>query len=130
MQNETTNLETTFATLIIGASTNPSRFSYKATRMLKDYNFTAIPLGLRTGTIDDIEIITSADQIDQDIDTITLYVGPKHQPGYYDFILDLAPRRVIFNPGTENFELYQLLKAHNIKVVIACTLVMLSTGQY
>jgi hypothetical protein len=66
----------------------------------------------------------------RDIHTLTLYIGPQRQGPYYDTILGLSPKRVIFNPGTENPELYDLLKKEGIEVEVACTLVLLGTGQY
>lgn len=116
-------------TLIIGASPDPSRYAYKAAHMLKRFNHDFVNVGIKKGEVAGIEI-EKPGVIHDDIDTVTLYIGPALQPQYHDYILDTKPKRVIFNPGTENFELEKLLDRHGIEPVRACTLVMLSTGQY
>lgn len=116
-------------TLIIGASKNPERYSYKAADKLLSYGHEIELLGLRPDTIFGQVIDTEKKQY-TDIDTVTLYVGPQRQTESYDYIVSLKPRRVIFNPGTENEEFYEILKKNNIKSEVACTLVMLATGQY
>ena len=116
-------------TLIIGASPNPSRYAYKAANMLKRFNHELVNVGIKKGEVAGVEI-EKPDQIHTDIDTITLYIGPPLQAQYHDYILATNPKRVIFNPGTENYELEKLLDQHNIEPVEACTLVLLSTGQY
>ncbi|CAH0174653.1 hypothetical protein SRABI27_01099 [Pedobacter sp. Bi27] len=116
-------------TLIIGASPNPSRYAYKAANMLKRFNHEIVNVGIKKGEVGGVEI-EKPDQIHTDIDTITLYIGPALQAQYHDYILATKPKRVIFNPGTENYELEKLLDQHNIEPVEACTLVLLSTGQY
>jgi predicted CoA-binding protein len=116
-------------TLIIGASPNPSRYSYKAAHMLKRFNHDIINVGIKQGEVAGVEI-EKPGQIHTDIDTITLYIGPALQAQYHDYIVATKPKRVIFNPGTENAELEELLIKHNIEPVEACTLVLLSTGQY
>lgn len=116
-------------TLVIGASVKSQRYSNIATKRLKSYDHEVIALGLREGDIEDTKIITDRSLV-TDIDTATLYIGPRHQPDYYDFIIGLDPRRVIFNPGTENPTFYEMLEHKGIEVVIACTLVMLATGDY
>ncbi|MFK7932924.1 MAG: CoA-binding protein [Saprospiraceae bacterium] len=116
-------------TLVLGASTNPQRYSYRATRMLTDRGYEAVPVGIKKGAIAGIDIINGTPESD-DIDTVTLYLNPERQKQYYDYILGLKPNRIIFNPGTENFELVRLAKEQGIETAIACTLVMLSTGQY
>ncbi len=116
-------------TLIIGASPNPSRYSYKAAHMLKRFNHDIINVGIKQGEVAGVEI-EKPGQIHTDIDTITLYIGPALQAQYHDYIVATKPKRVIFNPGTENVELEELLIKHNIEPVEACTLVLLSTGQY
>ncbi len=115
-------------TLVLGATPNPERYAYKATEMLLKFGHPVVLYGIKTGIIAGIPIQTEAPQ--QHVGTVTLYVGPKNQPPYYDYIIGLKPTRVIFNPGTENEEFENMLKLHNIEPVIACTLVMLSTGQY
>lgn len=116
-------------TLIIGASPDPSRYSYKAANMLKRFNHDIVNVGIKKGEVAGIEI-EKPNQIHNDIDTITLYIGPALQSQYHDYILETKPKRVIFNPGTENDKLEKLLNQHNIEPVQACTLVLLSTGQY
>lgn len=116
-------------TLVIGASENEDRYSNKAIHKLRAHDKPVRALGLREGKVEDIEITTEKTQFD-DIDTVTLYLNPKRQKGYYDYVVSLKPRRVIFNPGTENEEFYALLKENSIEMEIACTLVLLSTNQY
>lgn len=116
-------------TLIIGASKNPERYSYKAAERLLHHKHDIELLGLRPDVIFDREIDTEKKNYES-IDTVTLYIGPQRQPEYYDYILSLKPRRVIFNPGTENEEFYKILKENNIESEVACTLVLLGTGQY
>lgn len=116
-------------TLIIGASKNPERYSYKAAERLLKYGHKIELLGLRPDEIFGQTIDTEKKQY-ADIDTVTLYVGPQRQSEYYDYVISLKPRRVIFNPGTENEEFYEILKNNNIAYETACTLVLLGTGQY
>lgn len=116
-------------TLILGASPNPERYSYKATIALNNNN-PVFPVGLREGMIGENKILTNTPVI-ENIDTITLYVGPKNQPVYYDYIINqIKPKRIIFNPGTENPELQRLAKMKNIETEEACTLVLLSIKNY
>lgn len=102
-----------------------------AGEMLSDYGHTIVPLGIRKGEVAGKEIldIRTSPSIDE-VDTVTLYVGPKRQPALYDYIVGLKPKRVIFNPGTENPSLYERLDEAGIPHLEACTLVMLRTGQY
>lgn len=116
-------------TLILGASSNPERYAYMATVKLKKFGHTVYPLGIKEGQIEGERILTGHPSIEK-IDTVTLYVGPKNQPEWYDYILGLNPKRIIFNPGTENTELMQIANAKGINCVAACTLVMLSIGAY
>ncbi|CAN5901580.1 CoA-binding protein [soil metagenome] len=116
-------------TLVIGASENKERYSNLAVRKLLSYNHPVIALGNRAGMIDGTEIITEQKPI-EDVDTVTLYLNPLHQKAYYDYILSLNPKRIIFNPGTENEELESMAREKGIKTLEACTLVMLSTTQY
>jgi predicted CoA-binding protein len=116
-------------TLVIGASEKPDRYAYKAVRMLREHQHEVIAFGNRAGQIGDTEITT--DWITQWLpDTVTLYINPKIQEEYMDRIIALHPRRVIFNPGTENPMFEQLLEKNGVEVEEACTLVLLSTGQY
>jgi predicted CoA-binding protein len=116
-------------TLVLGASPNPNRMSNMVTQQLKSLGHEVIPLGIRKGEIDGLDIETERADF-QDIDTITLYLNPNRQKDYYEYILNLKPRRIIFNPGTENFELVKLARDRGIEPLLACTKVMLSVGQY
>lgn len=116
-------------TLIIGASVKPERYAYKAAQRLLEHKHEIYLLGNRTGELFGQEISTEP-QAYPDVDTVTLYVSAKNQASYYDYILGLRPRRVIFNPGTENPELQSLLQQAAIEYEESCTLVMLATGQY
>lgn len=116
-------------TLIIGASCNPERYAYKAAERLLSHGHEIELLGLRPDVIFGKTIDTERRQY-IDIDTVTLYVGPRNQPSYYDYIISLMPKRVLFNPGTENPEFESLLKQKGIAVEEACTLVLLATQQY
>jgi hypothetical protein len=116
-------------TLVLGASSNPARYSYLAVQRLRAHDHPVVAVGKRVGHVADIDITT--DHLPEpDVDTVTLYLNPKNQIEYYDYIMGLKPKRIIFNPGTENEDLIKKAKDNNIQPVIACTLVMLSTGQY
>jgi predicted CoA-binding protein len=116
-------------TLIVGASPNPERYSFLATSLLVEKGYQVYPFGIKKGEIEKSAILLDW-PANNSIDTVTLYVGPEGQRQYYNAILDLAPRRIIFNPGTENPELAQLAKTKGIETLEACTLVLLKTGQY
>ncbi len=116
-------------TLVLGASTNKERYSYKAIHYLINKSHQVVAIGAKKGMAFDIPIETEKVAF-QAIDTVTLYLNSTTQEAYYDYILSLKPRRVIFNPGTENPEFYKILQAHNIQYEVACTLVLLSTNQY
>ncbi len=127
-------------TLVLGASLKPSKYSNKAVRRLTATQIPVLAVGLKSGCIDDTPVISFKEayvQFDKEIeiaspsiDTISLYLSPKHQESYIDLILDINPRRVIFNPGTENLKLTSILQEHGIFSEIACTLVLLATNQY
>ncbi len=123
------SVKSNIKTLIIGASPDASRYAYKAAHMLKRFNHDIINVGIKKGEVVGV-VIEKPDVIYKDIDTITLYIGVPLQSQYHDYILQTKPRRVIFNPGTENPVLEALLEQNNIEPVEACTLVLLSTGQY
>lgn len=116
-------------TLVLGASLNPERYSQKAINMLKNANISVIAYGLKAGEINGVQIDTKLKMHD-DIHTVTLYINPKRQLNYISYILSLKPKRVIFNPGTENPEFYKVLELHSIYYEEACTLILLSTNQY
>lgn len=117
-------------TMVLGASPNPDRYAYMATKMLNEYGHPVIPFGLRSGVIDGISIVNELPGVEEEIDTITLYLGPANQPPYYDYILQTKPKRVVFNPGTENPDFEQKLVEAGIAPLEACTLVLLRTGNY
>ena len=116
-------------TLVIGASTNPKRYSYLAIEKLRQYGHEVFALGRDKGAVAGV-VIDNEQKNYAEIDTITLYVNPMHQKPMYSFILSLKPQRIIFNPGTENPELEVQAKAQGIQCLRACTLVMLSIGNY
>ena len=116
-------------TLVIGASENPERYAYLAILRLRKNDIPVEAIGLRPGKVQDVIIQTGRPAL-EDIHTITLYLNPKRQKEYYEYFLSLKPKRVIFNPGTENPELEELLQNAGIETTEACTLVMLSTKQY
>lgn len=116
-------------TLVLGASTNPSRYSYMSINQLRAKGNDVVAIGLKTGKVNDVEIATERKPVD-DLDTVTLYLNANNQKPYYDYILEQNPRRIIFNPGAENDELASLAKQKGIIPQEACTLVLLSTGQY
>ncbi|WP_114753182.1 CoA-binding protein [Flavobacterium glaciei] len=116
-------------TLVLGATTKPERYAFKAVNMLVDKGHSVLALGQNAGEVAGIKIQTKAIPL-KNIDTVTLYLNPTRQRDYYNYIVEANPKRVIFNPGTENPEFYQLLKLNDIKVEVACTLVLLATNQY
>ncbi|MCM5527496.1 CoA-binding protein [Parasegetibacter sp. NRK P23] len=116
-------------TLVLGASDNPQRYSYLAMQRLKARGHETVGIGRKATTVDGTAILKEKLPF-ENIDTITLYLNETHQQEYYDYILSLKPKRIIFNPGTENPELYALAEQNGIEPVEACTLVMLSTNQY
>lgn len=116
-------------TLVLGASANPDRYSYLCIRKLREMGYPVVAVGLRQKTVGDV-VITAEKTHVPGIDTITLYLNASNQRQYYDYILSLKPKRIIFNPGAENDELVELAEANNIEPMDACTLVLLSSGQY
>ena len=116
-------------TLVFGASTNEARYSNVAIHRLRQNHIEVVAFGLKAGKVADVSIDTELKQY-QNIDTVTLYVNPSRQKAYYNAIVQLKPKRVIFNPGTENVEFSSLLKQQGIETEIACTLVLLGTHQY
>ncbi len=116
-------------TLVLGASENPDRYSNKAILKLLSKGREVVAIGKIKGRVNGVEINTQP-MPSEDIDTVTLYLNPLHQKPYYDYIISLKPRRIIFNPGAENEELERIAAQEGIDVLEACTLVMLSTGQY
>ena len=116
-------------TVVIGAMSSPEKYGYKATVSLKMHGHKVYPVDLREGKVQDLEILTGQPAI-QNVDTVSLYVGPKFQADWQDYIFSLKPKRLIFNPGTENEVLEAAAKAKGIETIEACTLVLLSIGNY
>jgi predicted CoA-binding protein len=118
-------------TVIIGATTDRSRYAYLAASMLSNYNHQIVPVGIKKGEVFGNPILNIYDKpAIADVDTITLYIGPHRQPEWYDYLLSLKPKRIIFNPGTENDAFEQLAEQQGIEAVQGCTLVMLRSHQY
>ena len=117
-------------TVILGASTHPWRYAYMAANKLTNYGHEIIPIGIEEGILAGKEIVIGHPEI-EDVHTVTMYLNPKNQEEYYEYILDeLQPERIVFNPGSENPALIEAAKDHDIEVVEGCTLVMLSAGQF
>lgn len=116
-------------TLVLGASPKPERYSFRAVNLLKKYGHPVVALGVREAMIGDTKIIKGFPNFNN-IDTITLYLRPKNQIGFYNYILEINPRRIIFNPGTYNLDLINMAEEKGIEIIEACTLVMLSTGKF
>lgn len=117
-------------TAVIGVTPNPSRYSFKAVTKLTDHHFPVVALGFREGEVAGNTIIKEwPTKVDQ-LKVISMYIGPARQPGFYDYLINLNPKKIIFNPGTENEEFYQKLTKAGIEYEEACTLVLLSTGTY
>jgi predicted CoA-binding protein len=116
-------------TLILGATPNEGRYANLAANRLVRSGHTIVNVGIKDGEVAGVPI-EKPETIHNDIDTITLYVGPGQQPDLYNYILDTHPKRIIFNPGTENSELRRMANEKGIETEYACTLVLLSVGQY
>ena len=116
-------------TVVLGASPNAERFSHRMVISLVKHGIETVPVGLRNGTIAGLKILTGKPLI-KDVHTVCLYIGPRHQPEMYDYILSLRPQRIIFNPGTFNPELENLAEKNGIQTVARCALIMLAQGKY
>lgn len=116
-------------TLVLGATTRPSRIAYQAIVRLVNQGYTVSAVGIREGEVAGVPIQLGSPEI-EDVHTITLYLNPQRQQALYDYILGLEPQRIIFNPGTENAELVKLAREAGIETEYACTLVMLATNSY
>ena len=116
-------------TLVLGATPNPGRYANLASSRLVSNGHPIVNVGLKKGEAGGVPI-ERPETIHKDIDTITLYVGPRNQPALYDYILKTSPKRIIFNPGAENPELEKMAQEKGIETIEACTLVMLSIGNY
>lgn len=118
-------------TVIVGATTNQARYAYLAAEMLSEFKHEIVPIGIKTGEVFGKKILNIHEKpFVPDVNTITLYIGPQHQPEWYDYLIGLKPKRIIFNPGTENEVFERMVEENGIEAVEACTLVMLRTGQY
>ena len=118
-------------TVIIGATTNPGRYAWLAARMLTEYNHEIVPVGIKRGSVFGKEILNIFEKPEiNDVDTVTMYIGPRHQPEHYEYILGLKPKRIIFNPGSENDEFIKRAEDQGVETLQACTLVMLRSLQY
>jgi len=118
-------------TVVVGATPNQSRYAYLAANMLREYDHEVVPLGIKHGEVAGKEILDIRKKpAINGVDTVTMYIGPHHQPEWYDYLLGLKPKRIIFNPGTENDEFEQLLEANGIEALQACTLVLLRSHQF
>lgn len=117
-------------TLILGATPNPERYAYRVAHRLVASEHEIVNVGIKKGEVAGIPILNGHPEVEA-VDTVTLYVGPRNQPPYYDWLLNtIKPRRIIFNPGTENPELVKLAREAGIEAEIACTLVLLASDQY
>ena len=115
---------------ILGASNNPERYSYKAFKLLQDYGHRVIPVSPKMAKLENIDVVADLGQISESVDTLTMYVGADRSTALQSQILILRPRRVIFNPGSENPNLKKILEAAGIQVLEACTLVLLQIGKF
>ena len=116
-------------TLVLGATDNPARYAYLAATRLQAAGHPVYLLGSHEGKVGDAPIMVGKPALNN-VDTVTLYLRPERQEEYYDYIIGLHPHRIVFNPGTENPALIKLAEQHGIETEIACTLVMLSIGNY
>ena len=116
-------------TVVLGATSKPEKYAFKAISLLVEKGHSVIAIGQNAGEVAGVKIKTKAIPL-KNIDTITLYLNPARQWDYYNYIVEAKPKRVVFNPGTENPELYQLLELNGIQVEVACTLVLLTLNQY
>jgi predicted CoA-binding protein len=116
-------------TVVLGATPNPDRFAYRAAMSLTRHGHEVVPVGVKKGEVAGVTIHNTPPQV-EDVHTVTLYLRPENQVQYYDYIFSLNPKRIIFNPGTENPELIRKAREKGIEAEIACTLVMLAADSY
>lgn len=118
-------------TVIIGATTNTTRYAYMAAEKLSDATIEFVPVGIKKGEVLGAPILPLREKpMVKNVHTVTMYIGPQNQPEWYNYILSLKPKRILFNPSTENEEFQNLARRQNIEVVEGCTLVMLGVGTY
>lgn len=129
LESKFLSMKTNKKTLVLGASENPDRYSNKAIHRLRDNGHDVVAIGRKKGKVADVEITDERPAI-KDIDTVTMYLNPKHQEEYFDYILSLKPKRIIFNPGAENPALEAKAEENGITPMEACTLVLLGTKQF
>jgi predicted CoA-binding protein len=115
--------------VVLGASPNPERFSYKAVKRLISNNYQVVAIGKSNGSIGNIPIVTGQPALN-DVHTVLMYLAPYHQGEIFDYVISLRPKRVIFNPGTESPEFEEWLKSYDIEIVNDCSLVMMATGRF
>jgi predicted CoA-binding protein len=115
--------------VVLGASPNPERFSYKAVKRLISNNYQVVAIGKRAGFIGNIPIVTGQPAL-SDVHTVLMYLAPYHQGEIFEYVVSMRPRRVIFNPGTESPEFKEWLESYNIEIVHDCSLVMMATGRF
>ena len=113
--------------VVFGASPNPLRHSNKVVKSLLRYNKKVVPVGFRQGSIGGVSIQCGLPEL-SDVGTVLLYVGPKRQTAFYEYLLKLKPKRIVFNPGTENIEFQQLAEEQGVEVLVGCALVMINAG--
>lgn len=118
-------------TVIVGATNNSSRYAYLAAEMLSEYGHEIVPIGIKSGDVVGKTILNIKDKPSiTDVDTVTLYIGPDKQPEWYEYLLSLKPKRIIFNPGTENEEFESKATQQGVEALEACTLVLLRSNQF
>lgn len=118
-------------TVVVGATTNPGRYAYLAANLLRNYDHTIVPVGIKKGNVAGEDILDLREKPEiKDVDTVTLYVGRRNLPEWHEYILGLKPKRIVFNPGTEDEALVQKAKELGIETVYGCTLVMLRSNTY
>lgn len=129
--NEMLKEEQSKKTVIIGATPNSYRYAFMAAESLTSHGHEIVPVGIKRGELEGKPILNIREHPKiEDVDTVTMYIGARHQPEWYDYILSLKPKRIIFNPGTENYEFEDRAKGEGIEIVEGCTLVMLGTRNY
>lgn len=116
-------------TVVIGASLKEERYSNQCIRLLREHKIETIAIGNKAGKIEDVDIIVGRPN-ESKVETVAIYLSPKNQEAYYDYIIGLKPERILFPPGTENPDFYKKANALGIETEEACPLVMLKTGSY
>ena len=120
----------TYSVLVLGASTNPMRYSYKAVLWLRDAGYKVVAVGKANGKIGTVEILKDVPAQIENLYAVSVYLNPENQTEYVNQVLNLKPKKVIFNPLAENKPFADLLTKSSIEPIDACTLVMLKTGEF